>query len=97
MRLERRLSCGLVQQHQDEFEMPVLGPPIVECSVKDPRYVDLIESLFHKGIMLSLTVQTKNDLKKLSNVAASQRLSEIDMKTMEAGLEPFQPQSAPMR
>ena len=84
-----------VQQHQDEFERPVLGPPIVECSVKDPRYVDLIESLFQKGVMLSFTAQTRNDFKKLSNVAASQRLSEINIKTMEAGLEPFQPPVSP--
>jgi hypothetical protein len=80
-----------VQHHQDEFEKPVLGPPIVECSVKEPRYVDPVESLFQKGIMLSFTTQTKNDFKKLSDIAASQRLSEINIKQMGDGLEPFQP------
>ena len=41
--------------------------------------------------MLSFTVQTRNDFKKLSNIAESQRLSEINIKTMEASLEAFQP------
>ena len=80
-----------VQHHQDEFEKPVLGPPIVECSVKEPRYVDLVESLFQKGIMVSFTAQTKNDFKKLSDIGASQRLSEVSIKTMGDGLEFFQP------
>lgn len=78
-----------VQQHQDEFEKPVFGPPIVECSIKDPKFVDQIESLFQKGIALSFTVQTKNDFKKFSDFVARMRLTEIYFETMIGGLDNF--------
>ena len=49
---------------QIQFEEPVFGELIVECSIKDPKYVDHIESLFQKNTMTSFTVQT-GDLKRL--------------------------------
>lgn len=81
-----------LQQHQDQFEKPVFGPPIVECTVKDPKYVDHIESLFQTSTMTSFTVQTKGDYKKLSDQAHDHmRLSEINIRTMFNGLDPFRP------
>jgi len=79
-----------VQQHQDEFEEPVLGPPIVECSVKTPKYVNLIESLFQRGVLLCFTVQTKNDFSKISHIAAKELLlDDVYFETMMAGLDKF--------
>lgn len=81
-----------IQQHKSEFEMDVFGPPTVECSVKDPRYVNLIEALMQKNQLLSFTVQTSNDFKKLSDVLSERlRLSEINIKTMSVGLDKFPP------
>ena len=57
-----------VQQNQTEFSKPILGPPIVECSVKDSRYVDMIETLIQPGDMITLTAQTKDDQKKLHDI-----------------------------
>ncbi len=78
-----------IQQHQDAFEKPVFGPPIVECSIKDPKLVDQIESLFQRGVALSFTVQTKNDFKKFSDSVASLRLTDIYFETMMGGLDNF--------
>ena len=81
-----------LQQNQDQFEKPVFGPPIVECSIKDPKYVDHIESLFQRNTMISFTVQTKSDFKKLSDQAHDRmRLTEVNIKTMHEGLDPFRP------
>lgn len=81
-----------VQQNQNQFERPVFGPPIVECTVKDPKYVDHIESLFQKGVMISFTVQTHADFKKLSDQGHDRmRLKEINIRTVLNGLDPFRP------
>ena len=81
-----------IQENQGEFEKQVFGPPIVECSIKDPKYVDQIEALFQKGLMLSFTVQTQNDFKKLSNILHDQlRLSEVNIKSIHYGLDQFRP------
>ncbi|CAF9935176.1 MAG: Structural maintenance of chromosomes protein 5 [Alectoria fallacina] len=81
-----------VQQNRNQFEEPVFGPPIVECTIKEPKYVDHIESLFQKSVMISFTVQTKGDFKRLSDQAhARMHLSEINIRTVPAGLDPFRP------
>ena len=81
-----------VREHQSEFERPVFGPPIVACSVKDPKYVDHIEALFQRNLFLTFTVQTKDDFKKLSDQAHERmHLSEVNIRTIQVGLEPFQP------
>ncbi|KAL8740083.1 MAG: hypothetical protein Q9190_007177, partial [Brigantiaea leucoxantha] len=79
-----------IKDHQDQFEKPVFGPPIVECSVTDMRYVDQIETLLQKSQLLTITVQTSNDFKKLGNILQGQlRLSEINMQHMPGTLENF--------
>ena len=81
-----------IQQHQNEFEKTIYGPPIVECAVIDPKYVDLIETLFQKNNLLSFTVQTDNDFKKLSDQLHGRlRLSEINIRTMKGRLDEFCP------
>ena len=83
-----------VQQHPDAFEQRVYGPPVVECSIKDPNYVDLIETLFQRGLFLSFTVQTKNDFKTLSDIAhARLGMSEVYIKTIPVTLGHFRPPS----
>ncbi|KAL8989899.1 MAG: hypothetical protein Q9177_001322 [Variospora cf. flavescens] len=81
-----------IKQHQDEFEQQVYGPPIVECSVTDLRYVDQIETLFQRGQLLTITCQTKNDFKKLGNILHDQmHLAEINMQHMSGTLDNFPP------
>src|SRR5204862_7271340 len=69
-----------IQENQDRFEKTVYGPPIVECSIKDPRYVDAIESLFQRNDFIAFTCQTKNDFKTLSDqLYGSMKLAEINI------------------
>ncbi|KAL8798941.1 MAG: hypothetical protein Q9182_006263 [Xanthomendoza sp. 2 TL-2023] len=80
-----------IKTHQDEFEKPVYGPPIVECSVTDLRYVDQIEALIQRS-QLTITCQTQNDFKKLGNFLHGElRLSEINMQHMPGTLADFSP------
>lgn len=80
-----------IQQHQNEFEKPIFGPPVVECAITDPRYVDAVESLFGKGDLCAITVQTRGDFKKLQNILSNQeRLLDIHLRTNERGLHQFQ-------
>ncbi|KAL8733040.1 MAG: hypothetical protein Q9181_003746 [Wetmoreana brouardii] len=81
-----------IKQHQDDFEEPVFGPPIVECSVTDLRYVDQVETLLQKTQMLTITCQTKNDFKKLSSVLHDRlHLAEVNLQHMGGTLADFPP------
>ncbi|KAL8826595.1 MAG: hypothetical protein Q9170_007342 [Blastenia crenularia] len=81
-----------IKQNQNEFEKQIFGPPIVECSVTDLRYVDQIETLCQRSQLLTITCQTKNDFKKLSNILHDRlHLAEINMQHMEGTLGNFPP------
>jgi len=56
-----------VQANQDKFEKEVYGPPLISCSIKDPRYADAIESLFRHNDYLTMTTQTNADYQKLQD------------------------------
>ncbi|KAH6605625.1 structural maintenance of chromosomes 5 [Trichoderma cornu-damae] len=56
-----------VQEHQDEFEREVFGPPMLCCSVKDERYSDQVQAVLQNDDLLCFTTQTKNDYRRLSN------------------------------
>ena len=81
-----------IQDHQDEFEHRVFGPPVVECSVKDPKYVDAVEASFQKNDLVTFTVQSYNDFKKLSaQLYGTLRLADITIRTCTGGLDQFRP------
>jgi chromosome segregation ATPase len=56
-----------VQENLESFEKEVYGPPMITCSITDPRYVDAVESLLRRNDFLTITAQTLNDMKKLSD------------------------------
>jgi hypothetical protein len=81
------LAWNWIQKHMDQFEMPVHGPPIVECSVKDARYVDAMEAIFQKSDLLSITAQTRTDFKKLSDLLyRDKKLADINIKCQTTSL-----------
>ena len=80
-----------IQDNQDQFEKHIFGPVMIECSIKDPKWVDIIESLFQKSTFITFTTQTKNDYKKLmTQVHEVLRLSEVNVRIATASLEEFQ-------
>ncbi|KAF7870376.1 hypothetical protein EAF04_004122 [Stromatinia cepivora] len=68
-----------VQDNPNKFEKEVYGPPLITCSVKDPRYTDAVESLFRQSNMLTITAQTQADYKLLNDQfhSAEMRLAEV--------------------
>lgn len=75
--------------NQDKFEREVFGPPMVTCSVPDPKYADAIESLFHKTDYTVFTVQSRNDFRTLQRNIAEQKLADISIKTCSQPLSHF--------
>ncbi len=57
-----------IQEHEDQFEHKVYGPPLVECSLKDPKYANAIESLFQENDFKAFTAQSRNDFYTLQRV-----------------------------
>ncbi|KAI2467840.1 P-loop containing nucleoside triphosphate hydrolase protein [Annulohypoxylon bovei var. microspora] len=55
-----------LQEHQDDFEKEVFGPPMLTCSVTDKRFSDQVQSLLAFDDFFCFTCQTRNDHKKLS-------------------------------
>ena len=81
-----------IQENQNLFEKQVLGPPMIECSITDPKWLDNIESLFQKSNFITFTVQTRNDFATLNNKLHGElRLSEINIRTMTGSLDEFRP------
>lgn len=78
-----------LQEHQDEFEKPVFGPAVVTCSVKDPRYSDLVQSLMGMSDFFCFTAQTTNDHKKLSAVFYDELDISVTIRTCYQPLSQF--------
>jgi hypothetical protein len=71
----------------DLFEKPIYGPPMIVCSVKVPRYTDLMEALFQKSDLLTITAQTKSDFKKLGDQAyGTMGLADVNIKCQSRDL-----------
>ncbi|PGG97940.1 hypothetical protein AJ80_09616 [Polytolypa hystricis UAMH7299] len=79
-----------IKEHRGEFEQEVFGPPLVVCSVKDPKYADALESLLQKSDLTAFTTQTRNDFRRLQRVLFGEmKLHDITLKTCSAPLSNF--------
>ncbi|GFF24475.1 structural maintenance of chromosomes protein 5 [Aspergillus udagawae] len=81
-----------LQDNQDKFEKEVFGPPVVTCSVKDPKYANAIESLLQRTDFTAFTTQTRNDFRTLQRALVTEmRLHDISIRTSTTPLESFRP------
>ena len=79
-----------IEENQDKFEKHVFGPPLIECSVKDPKSADILETVVQAGDMTSLTVQTKNDFETLHKALHEDlNLVRLSIRTVTEGLQRF--------
>ncbi|KAJ5699017.1 Structural maintenance of chromosome complex subunit SmcA [Penicillium macrosclerotiorum] len=77
-----------VQQNQHLFEMEVFGPPIVTCSVANPKYADAIETLLQRNDFTAFTVQSRSDFRTLQRALNGQlKLHDISIKTCSISLD----------
>ena len=81
-----------VQKNQNAFEGQVYGPPIIECSVKDPRYADAVESFLQNSDFVAFTCTTRNDFKILQEqLYGKLKLSDISIRVANRGLDQWRP------
>jgi structural maintenance of chromosomes protein 5 len=79
-----------IKENQDKFEQRVYGPPIVECSLKDPRHADSIEILFQNTDFLFITCQSNNDYRTLQQkLNYDMRLHAVSIRTCSTPLNNF--------
>lgn len=82
-----------IQEHQDEFQRPVFGPPMVTCKLKDPRMARAIEPMFQASDFKVITVQCQEDFATLQRkLIREKRLSDISIRVCSTtSLEQFRP------
>ena len=80
-----------LQEHRDEFEKEIFGPPMITCSVKDQRYSDLIQSMLQGDDFLCFTAQCREDHVKLSEQFYRKMGLSITIRTCSATFDSFQP------
>lgn len=80
-----------IQEHQDEFEQEVFGPPMISCSIKDERYSDQVQSMLQADDLTCFTAQTKNDYKKLADQLYREMSLSVVIRTCAHSLNSFQP------
>ncbi|KAK7969351.1 hypothetical protein PG988_008424 [Apiospora saccharicola] len=84
-----------LQDHRDEFEEEVFGPPMLNCSLKDKRYSDLVQSMLARNDFLCFVTQTRKDHQKLSDQFYKEMKLRVTIKTCGNKLEEFKsPMSA---
>lgn len=80
-----------IQEHQNEFEQEVFGPPMISCSIKDERYSDQVQALLQPDDFTCFTAQNKNDYKKLTNQLYRVMSLSVVIRTCTHSLESFRP------
>ncbi|KAI2064306.1 Structural maintenance of chromosomes protein 5 [Ophidiomyces ophidiicola] len=76
-----------LEKNQELFEKPVFGPPVVVCSVKDPRYASALESLMQRNDFCTITTQTRRDFATLQRILYREKgLYDITIKTSSVTL-----------
>ncbi|KIX99105.1 uncharacterized protein Z520_05566 [Fonsecaea multimorphosa CBS 102226] len=82
-----------IQDHRNEFTAHVYGPPIVECSLKDPRMADVVESFLQTSDFKFITVQNKADFALLQRqLFQGLKLHDVSLRECSTdSLEQFRP------
>ncbi|THZ29318.1 structural maintenance of chromosomes 5 smc5 [Aureobasidium pullulans] len=76
-----------IQSHRDVFTGKVFGPAILECSVKDQKHADLVESVLNQADMVCITMTDKADFNLLQReLLDGQRLSDINLRMLDTPL-----------
>jgi DNA repair ATPase RecN len=89
-----------IKNNQNRFKEPILGPPMVECSVKDKRYAAAIESKMSKGDWCTFTATSKEDWNTLRQCLTgrgqdSLGLTDIHTRVADRGMDQWPRPVAP--
>ena len=79
-----------IQKNRNAFQSPVYGPPIIECTVKDQRHADAVETMIPDGDKLAFTVTSHDDFKMLQKrLYGDLKLNEINIRNSMQPLSSF--------
>ncbi|KAF2722203.1 putative ABC/SMC5 protein [Polychaeton citri CBS 116435] len=79
-----------IQNNRNRFNGEVYGPPIVECSVKNPRFASAVESALNQGEMTAFTVTSGEDFNMLQEqLYGSMKLSDVNIRSSVTPLADF--------
>ncbi|CZT05662.1 related to structural maintenance of chromosome protein (SMC) [Rhynchosporium agropyri] len=79
---ETAIAWKWIQDNRDQFQEEVYGPPLVTCSLKDPRYANAVEVLLGKADFLAFTTQNLNDMTKLMDqLVGAMGLSDVTVRS----------------
>jgi chromosome segregation ATPase len=79
------------------FQGDVFGPPLLECSVSDPKYAQALESVMRKGDVVAITCTNSEDSKLLSDRLLGKKengglgLHDIHLRTTASSLDSYRP------
>ena len=81
-----------IQQNQDAFKQHVYGPALVECSLKDPRYADAVESMLQNTDFLFFTCQNRDDFRLIQRILIREkRWTNISLRVSSGKLDQYRP------
>ncbi|KAI0975823.1 P-loop containing nucleoside triphosphate hydrolase protein [Xylaria arbuscula] len=80
-----------LQEHQDDFQKEVFGPPMLTCSITDQKYSDQVQSLLSQDDFVCFICQTPSDHKKLSNQFYGQMGIAVSIRTCSSDISTFRP------
>ena len=81
-----------IQKNRDRFQSEVFGPPIVECTVKDPSHASAVESVIQESEQIAVTVTSQADFRMLQQqLYGEMNLSKINIRTSTQPLSAFRP------
>jgi chromosome segregation ATPase len=76
-----------VQNNKQAFVGKIFGPAMLECSVKDVKYADLVESVLGQADLICITMTHKQDFDMLQReLVDNQRLSDINLRMLDTPL-----------
>jgi structural maintenance of chromosomes protein 5 len=80
-----------IQEHKDLFEGEVFGPPMISCSVRQPKYADAIETAMQYNDFLAFTVTKQADFRTLNTELYNKLgLQDITIRTSSRSLNHWQ-------
>lgn len=86
-----------IQENRNLFTQHVYGPPMVECTLKDPQMADALEALLQENDFKIITVQNKADFSLLQRkLFQEQKLHDISLRECNSdNLDQFRSPLAP--
>lgn len=71
-----------IRNNRDQFKGKVFGPPILECSIKDPRLAAAVETTISQSELMAFSVTNRDDFSVLQKqLYTTMRLSDINIRS----------------